>query len=184
MARTMQPFSAMSEASLQDVYVDALWDLRAGAEVTLRSLSPMVPAVSDHELASALQVFLGEVSHRLQLLEVMVARFSVPARLHAEELETLAGHAMRFLADGPAGEVRDIGIATVCRAAIHYAIPEYELATVLARTLGYEKHAADLEPMLAAVLATDKTIARLVEDQIRAHTPHATQHPDPTSATV
>jgi ferritin-like metal-binding protein YciE len=180
----MQPFSAMSEASLQDVYVDALWDLRAGAEVTLRSLSPMVPAVSDHELASALQVFLGEVSHRLQLLEVMVARFSVPARLHAEELETLAGHAMRFLADGPAGEVRDIGIATVCRAAIHYAIPEYELATVLARTLGYEKHAADLEPMLAAVLATDKTIARLVEDQIRAHAPHATQHPDPTSATV
>jgi hypothetical protein len=72
----------------------------------------------------------------------------------------------------------------VCRAAIHYAIPEYELATVLARTLGYEKHAADLEPMLAAVLATDKTIARLVEDQIRAHAPHATQHPDPTSATV
>jgi len=180
----MQPLSAMSEASLQDVYVDALWDLRAGAEVTLRSLSPMVPAVSDHELAAALQVFLGQVSHRLQLLEVMVARFSVPARLHAEELETLAGHAMRFLADGPAGEVRDIGIATVCRAAIHYAIPEYELASVLARALGYEKHAADLEPMLAAVLATDKTIARLVEDQIRAHAPHATQHPDPTSATV
>jgi ferritin-like metal-binding protein YciE len=180
----MQPFFAMTETSLQDVYVDALWDLRAGAEVTLRSLSPMLPAVSDHELAAALQGFLGEVSHRLQLLEVMVARFSVAARLHAEELETLAGHAMRFLADGPPGDVRDIGVAMVCRAAIHYAIPEYELACVLARALGYEKHAADLEPMLAAVLVTDKTLARLIEDRIRAHAPHATQHSGPASATV
>ena len=162
----------MTDMSLQDLYVDALWNLHAGARVMLVDLRLIADTVADQELAGAAYDYLAQVHHRLQRLEAMLARFSAPARVHAEEMETVTRHAVRYMASWGSGDVRDIAAGTVYRAAVHYMIPQYQLACALARSLGYTTHAADLEPMREALLASDEVMRHLVEQRINAHLAH------------
>ncbi len=162
----------MRDMSLEDLYVDALWNLHAGAQVMLVDLRLIADAVADQELAGAAYDYLAQVHHRRQALEAMLARFSAPARVHAEEMETVTRHAVRYMAFWGSGDVRDIAAGTVYRAAVHYMIPQYQLACALARSLGYSTHVADLEPMLDSLLSTDEVVRHLVEHRISAHLAH------------
>lgn len=162
----------MRDMLVEDLYVDALCNLQSGARLMLVDLRLIADAVSDRELAGAIYDYLAQVNHRLQRLTTMLARFSVPARVHAEELESLTNHAVRYMASWASGDVHDIAAGTVCRAAAHYMIPQYQLACVLARSLGYTKQAADLEAMLETLLAADEAMRQHGENRVKAHFAH------------
>ena len=155
----------------EDLYIDGLWNLQAGARVMLVTLPRMADLISQQDLAAVLHDGLGQTSHRVERLEAMLVHFEGPARVHAAEVEALIGHGARYVAGWPSGSVRDIALGAVARIAWHYAIPEYELAAALAESIGYHQHAIDLRTMLANVCQIDETLHRIIEAHIAAHAP-------------
>lgn len=162
----------------QDLYIDGLWNLHAGACVMLITLPRMANLVSQQDLAGVLRDGLGQTSHRVDRLETMLAHFDGPARVHAAEVEALIGHGARYVAGWPSGDVRDIAVATVARIAWHYAIPEYQLAAALAESIGYSQHATDLRAMLANVRLIDEALHRVIETHIPARSARSSYRMD------
>ena len=152
------PQTVASGTSLEDVYLQSLWDLHAAAAIMRIKLIEMVAAVSDHRLATVLREGRSSVGTALDGLDQITHQFHAPARSHAEELETLTGYAARQIPGMPPGRVRDVAVASTVRLAAHYAMPLYELCELLAGTLGYSEHVVAIKRLGTTVRNFDTTV--------------------------
>ena len=157
---------AEEHRSFPDLYVDVLWNLHAGARVLLATLPVMVERIADRELATVLRDLWGQASHAEEHLMTVLSHFDGPARMHAAEMETLIGVAMRRFGGWPRGDVHDVAASTVVRSAIHMAIPGCEMAIVLAKTIGSPEHVGGLEALRSQMQATDDNLRRLSEQRV------------------
>src|SRR5579872_3519026 len=88
-----------SGTSLEDVYLQSLWDLHGAAAIMRIKLIEMIAAVSDRSLSTLLLEGRTSVGAALDRLGQLTDHFHAPARSHAEELETLTGYAARNIPD-------------------------------------------------------------------------------------
>jgi hypothetical protein len=112
---------------------------------------------------------LALTGHHHDALEAIVLRFDRPARLHAAELETLLGTGAREISYWPAGETRDLALASILRSALYQAIPTCELAASLAGAFGQSGHVAELNRLREDIAATDAQLERMISARIAAH---------------
>jgi ferritin-like metal-binding protein YciE len=157
---------AEAHQSFPDLYVDVLWNLRAGARVLMATLPVMVERTTDREIATVLRDLWGQASHTDEQLNTVLSRFDGPARMHAAEMETLIGVAMRRFGSWPRGDPHDVAACAIVRAAIHTAIPGCELAIVLAKAIGFAQHVGGLEALRGQMQVTDDNLRRLSEQRI------------------
>ena len=107
--------------SFPELYFDLAWNLAASTRIMLLKLPSFVAAVSNPELVALLGDSLALTNLHNAALEAIVASLDRPARLHAAELESLLGTAGREFGAWPRGEVRDLALTSVIRAAINSA---------------------------------------------------------------
>jgi ferritin-like metal-binding protein YciE len=158
---------AEEHRSFPDLYVDVLWNLRAGARVLTATLPLVVERIAYHEIATVLRDLWGQASHAEEQLSTVLSHFGGPARMHAAEMETLIGVAMRRFGNWPRGDAHDVAASMVLRSAIHTAIPGCELAIALAKAIGFPQHVRGLEALRAQMQTTDDNLRRLSEQRIR-----------------
>jgi hypothetical protein len=154
--------------SFPEFYFDLVWNLAASARIMRLKLPAFIAAASSPGLVTLLGDCLALTGHDNAALEAIVSRLDRPARLHAAELESLLGTAGREFGDWPPGQVRDLGLTGVLRAAVYMVIPTCDLAISLAARLGYDHHVATLTRLREHIAATDSRLQLAIQTQIAA----------------
>jgi ferritin-like metal-binding protein YciE len=161
---------------LPELYLDMLWNIDASTRIMIARLPMMASAASDSDLATLLRDSLGAASHHHAELETVLARLNRPARVHAEEIETLVGNATRQLSEWESGEPKDIALCAVMRAAIHTTLPVCEIAMNLAAVLGYETQIEALASLRQDLLSKDEDLVSIYRGLLDAHSQWTETH--------
>jgi ferritin-like metal-binding protein YciE len=168
----MKLFTSTEFNSLDDLFIEQIEDLY-DAEVRLtRALPKMAEASMSSDLKSAFQTHLRETEGHVVRLERIFAKLGKsPYRETCEAMKGLIAEGEEMVSAKGDPNVKDAALIAAAQRVEHYEIAAYGTVRTLARQLGHEAIAEELQATLDEEGNADKILTEIAEGivNVRAH---------------
>ena len=154
----------MALESLQELYVEQLYDLYSAESQILDALPEMIEAAKHQELRNGFQLHLHQTEQHVERLERIFDDLGEDPE--EEECKAMAGileEGKDMLKEKADSDVLDAALIAAAQRVEHYEMAGYGCARTYAAMLGHTEHAELLQQTLDEEGETDKKLTALAE---------------------
>jgi ferritin-like metal-binding protein YciE len=135
---------------LQEVMVEELRDLYSAENQLVKALPKLAKAAEDEELAQAFSEHLDQTKGQVERLKQVFSLLQEkPTGKHCNGMEGLVEEGKEAIDEEEEGEAYDIGLIGAAARVEHYEIAGYTAVIAMAKGLGLEEIAEQLQESLA-----------------------------------
>jgi ferritin-like metal-binding protein YciE len=161
---------------LQEVMVEELRDLYSAENQLVKALPKLAKAAEDEELAQAFSEHLDQTKGQVERLKQVFSLLQEkPTGKHCNGMEGLVEEGKEAIDEEEEGEAYDIGLIGAAARVEHYEIAGYTAVIAMAKGLGLEEIAEQLQESLAeenlALEKLESKIQALIVTAAKSGTP-------------
>lgn len=158
----------MKNSKFFKLFQDQLKDIYYAEKHLVSGLQKMKKAATSEKLSNAINKHLQETEGHVERLEKVFSSLDVPARgKKCEAIEGLLEEGTEIVEDTKSDTmVRDAGIIIASQKIEHYEIASYGSLVALARKMGQDEVAEQLNTILEEEKKTDALLTELAESEI------------------
>ncbi len=152
----------MKLASLEDVFVDQVADLRDAEQQLVEALPKVAQAASNDKLREALEMHLEQTRGHLRRIDEIIGTMglSVPPE-HCEGMEGLLKEGEEIVSTQGDPAAKDAALIAAAQRVEHYEISGYGTARTLADQLGYDDAKKLLDETLDEESKADELLTKI-----------------------
>lgn len=152
----------MSVATIEDVLVEQLADLRSAETQLVEALPKVAAAAHEEKLRQALEEHLQETRGHVARLDQIIGDLSRPVPTQeCKGMKGLIAEGEEIIAEEPSGPAKDAAIIGAAQRIEHYEIAAYGTAKALAGELGYDEARSLLDETLDEESAADELLTKI-----------------------
>lgn len=161
--------SAMTQKTLQDLFIHELSDIYSAEKQLTRALPKMARAASEAKLAEAFTSHLEETRGQVERIDKIVEATGLRLkRIKCAAMEGLVEEGRDVIEDVEKGPVLDAALIAAAQKVEHYEIASYGTLCTFAKQLGQNDALALLKETLAEEKAADEKLNMLALEQTNA----------------
>lgn len=170
----MKLFTSTEFNSLDDLFIEQIEDLYDAEQRLTKAIPKMAEASHSSDLKSAFQTHLRETEGHVVRLERIFAQLGKsPYRETCEAMKGLIAEGEEMINAKGDPSVRDVGLIAAAQRVEHYEIAAYGTVRTLARQLGLNDIAEELQATLDEEGNADKILTEIAEGVVNIQAHHA-----------
>jgi len=157
---------------LEDLFVEQIEDLYDAEQRLTSALPKMAEAAHSPQLKRAFETHLKETEGHVRRLERVFSQIGKsPERETCEAMKGLISEGEEMISATGDANVKDAALIAAAQRVEHYEIAAYGTVRTLAKHLGLDEVASELQTTLDEEARTDRTLTDIAEQTVNVQSP-------------